>query len=231
MGKGGDTTTRQEMSPEARQIMMTVMGHANPLLDKPAVSAEQAAQRGRLADYYNSQDYKAPNDYMRNQGLAMMGGGVAGNPFNNGTRMMTQDRNIGSDPYSQDRNGQRNDFNEVRNGAPQRPQGMQYAQPVANKMAQMPQMMQAMQAMQGPMNKMQAYPDIPQGAPQLGGQPMPGQPSPNQPGAQPSLGGQPMLGGNTKQPMMLPNPNQPMSDEEFQRYMNRYSDKNSISNG
>lgn len=215
MGKGGDTTTRQEMSPEARQIMMTVMGHANPLLDKPAVSEEQAAQRGRLVDYYNSQDYKAPNDYMRNQGLAMMGGGVAGNPFNNGTRMMTQDRNIGSDPYSQDRNGQRNDFNEVRNGAPQRPQGMQYAQPVANKMAQM---------MQPPMNKMQAYPDI--GAPQLGGQP-----SPNQPGAQPSLGGQPMLGGNTKQPMMLPNPNQPMSDEEFQRYMNRYSDKNSISNG
>ena len=225
MGGGGDTTTRQEMSPEARQIMMTVMGRANPLLDKPAISDEQAAHRAQLADYYNSQEYKAPNDYMRNQGLAMIGGGVAGNPFNNGTRFMPQDRNIGSDPYSQDRNGQRNDFSEVRNAAPSQVQGTQFAQ-MQNKMQQMPQQM----------NKMIAAPNIPQDpAPQLGGQPMQnrapslgGQPMQN--GA-PSLGGQPMLGGNNKQPMMLPNPNQPMTDEEFQRYMNRYSDKNSISNG
>ena len=228
MGGGGDTTTRQEMSPEARQIMMTVMGRANPLLDKPAISEEQAAHRAQLADYYNSQEYKAPNEYMRNQGLAMMGGGVAGNPFNNGTRFMPQDRNIGSNPYSQDRNGQRNDFSEVRNAAPAQVQGTNYAQPGGlNKMLQqMPQQM----PQQNPMNKMQELANM-QGA-QLGGQPMQNSaPSlggqPMQSGA-PSLGGQ--LGGN-KQPAMLPNPNQPMSDEEFQRYMNRYSDKNSISNG
>ena len=213
MGGGGDTTTRQEMSPEARQIMMTVMGHAAPLLNKPAISDEQAAHRTELANYYNSQEYKAPNDYMRNQGLAMMGGGVAGNPFNNGTRFMPQDQNIGSNPYSQDRNGQRNDFNEIRNAAPAQVQGEQFAQ-MQNKMQQMPQQV----------NKMIAMPNIPQDpAPQLGGQPM-------QNGA-PSLGGQPMLGGNNKQPAMLSNQNQSMSDEEFQRYMNRYSDKNSISNG
>ena len=226
MGGGGDTTTRQEMSPEARQIMMTVMGRANPLLDKPAISDEQAAHRAQLADYYNSQEYKAPNDYMRNQGLAMMGGGVAGNPFNNGTRFMPQDRNIGSDPYSQDRNGQRSDFSEVRNAAPAQVQGAQFAPP-QNKMQQMLQQMpqqNKMQQMPQQMNKMIATPNIPQDpASQLGGQPM-------QNGA-PSLGGQPMLGGNNKQPTMLPNPNQPMTDEEFQRYMGRYSDKNSISNG
>ena len=197
MGGGGDTTTRQEMSPEARQIMMTVMGRANPLLDKPAVSDEQAAHRARLEAYYNSQDYKAPFQHMQNQGLQLMNGGVAGNPFNNGTRMMPQDHNIGAAPYALDRSGQRSDFNEVRNGAPPQVQGTQYAPP-QNKMAQMPQLA----------NKMQQMPQLPS-----------------------SGGGQPMLGGNTKQPMALPNPNQPMSDDEFQMYMNRYSNKNSISNG
>ena len=197
MGGGGDTTTRQEMSPEARQIMLTVMGRANPLLDKPAVSDEQAAHRARLEAYYNSQDYKAPFQHMQNQGLQLMNGGVAGNPFNNGTRMMPQDQNIGAAPYSLDRSGQRNDFSEVRNGAPAQVQGIRNAPQVGGN----PQ-----QALAGKMQQMLQLP--------------------SSGGGQPSLGGQPM-----QAPQIPPNPNQPMSDDEFQRYMNRFADKNSISNG
>lgn len=199
----GQTTTTQQMSPEARQIMMRVLTRADPLLDKPAISEEQAGHRQNLANYYNSQDYKAPNEYMRNQGMQLMQGGVAGNPFNNGTRMLTQDRNIGNDPYSLNGNGQRNDFSEVRNGAMMNPQGAGQAPMLGGggKMGmQMPQGKMGGLSMAPPDRAMQSPP----GMPMLGGAPMQGG-----------------MGGGMQKPMMQAAPNAQMSDDEFNAFLNR----------
>jgi hypothetical protein len=204
MGGSKPATTTNSMSPESAAFMNELLGRARPLADRPAMSEDQTRQRGEFADYLQSDKYRKPNQQFMDQGMALMGGGVAGNPFNNGTRMLTQDRNIGNAPYAQDRNGQRSDFSEVRHGVNMQPQGAPPMQSGGGKMGNVIPLMGKMggSSMAPPDRAMQATMQ-----PSIGGMPM---------------GGQPPMGGMQK-PMQAPMaaPNAQMTEEQFNEMLNR----------
>jgi hypothetical protein len=128
---GGSTqTAQQQLDPTVKQNMYDLLGGVNSTFKQqfanggmnPIMNAGMQQQQNVLSDPAYTQGFGA----MRNLGLSLMGGGIAGNPFYGGGSSMGGPGQMPQMPQHQ---------------MPQQPQAPNYLTPQVNQMMNTPQNM------------------------------------------------------------------------------------------